>query len=73
MSQKVPADGFKWIKEDDLSKFNESFKTVIRDVFDVDVEYPKLSELPFLPERIKINKCNKLVLLYKIKETMLLT
>ena len=33
--------------------------------FDVDVEYPKNlddlhSDLPFLPERIKINKCSKL-------------
>ena len=23
--KKIPVDGFKWIKEDDLSKFNESF------------------------------------------------
>ena len=33
-------------------------------IFDVDVEYPKdlhdlHSNLPFLPERMKINKCNK--------------
>ena len=25
MSQKLPLDGFKWVKKDDLSKFNESF------------------------------------------------
>ena len=25
MLQKLPAGGFKWIKEDDLSKFNENF------------------------------------------------
>ena len=25
MSQKLPIDGFKWVKEDHLSKFNESF------------------------------------------------
>ena len=25
MSQKLHVDGFEWIKEDDLSKFNESF------------------------------------------------
>ena len=25
MSQKLPVDGFKWVEEDDLSKFNESF------------------------------------------------
>ena len=33
---------------------------------DIDVEYPKNlhdlhSDLPFLPERMKIDKCNKLV------------
>ena len=42
-------------------------KVVIKDIFfEVDVEYPKNlhdlhSDLPFLQERIKINKCNKLV------------
>ena len=35
-------------------------------IFEVDVEYPKYlhvlySDLPFLPERMKINKCSKLV------------
>ena len=39
MSQKLSVDGFEWMKEYDLSKFNESFikktimKTVIRDIF----------------------------------------
>ena len=26
MSQRLPVDGFKWIEEDDLSKFNENLK-----------------------------------------------
>ena len=44
-------------------KFNEEF---IKKFFEVDVEYPKSlhdlhSDLPFLPERMKINRCNKLV------------
>ena len=35
-------------------------------ILEVDVEYPKKlrsvhSDLPFLPERMKINKCEKLV------------
>ena len=38
VSQKLSVDGFKWIKENDLSKFNENFiktimKTVIKDIF----------------------------------------
>ena len=72
MSQKLPVDGFKWIEKDNLSKFNEKF---IKDygensdkgyILKVDVEYPKNlhklhRDLPFLPERMKINKCSKLV------------
>ena len=53
-------------------KFNENFmknyneKTDKRYILEVDAEYPKNlhsfhNDLPFLPERIKINKYNKLV------------
>ena len=70
MSQKLPVDGFKWKKN--MLKFNEeSIKTYDAEsdkgyTFEVDVEYPKNlnnlhSDLPFFPERIKINKCRKLV------------
>ena len=36
MSQKLPVDCFEWIKDDDLSKFNESFikKTVMKTVIE---------------------------------------
>ena len=89
MCQKLPVDGFKWVGKNDLLKFNESFIKNYDEncdkgyILEVDVEYPKNlhklhSDLPFLPERKKIKKCNKLVctVLYstnyeKEKKTML--
>ena len=70
MSQKLPVDGFKWKKN--LLKFNEDFiKNYDEDsdkgyILEVDVKYPKNlhdlnSDSPFVAERMKINKCNKLV------------
>ena len=70
MCKKLPVSDFKWV--DDLSIFTEDFiknydeESDIGYLFVVDVEYPKNlymlhSDLPFLPERMKINKCNKLV------------
>ena len=73
MSQKLPVNDFKWIKN--TSKIDEKFikitmKIVIKGIFlyifEVDVNYPKIlhdlhSDLPFLPERMKIDKCKKLV------------
>ena len=82
MSQKLPVDGFKWKKN--ILKFNEEFiKNYDEDsdkgyIFEVDVEYPKNlhdlhSDLPFLPERMKINKGSKFVCNCMIKITMLFT
>ena len=70
MSQKCPVDGFKWKKN--MLKFNEEFiKSYYEDsdkgyILEIDVEYPKYlnylhSDLPFLPEIMKINKRSKLV------------
>ena len=70
ISQKLPVNGFKWIK--DTSKIDEKFiKNFDEDnykgyILEVDVKYPKIlpdlhSDLPFLPERMKIDKCKKLV------------
>ena len=54
--------------ERNTSKLNEDFiKNYDEDInkgyiLTVDVEYPKnLHDLPFLPERMKINKCSKIV------------
>ena len=77
MSQKLPVNGFKWIKN--LSKFNEIF---IRNYdensdkgyfLEVDVDYPKKlfdlhKDLPFLPERKKVNKVEKLICNIEDKE-----
>ena len=63
MSQKLPVNGFKWIKN--VSRSDENFiKNYNEDsnkgwIFEVDVEYPKNllnlhGDLPFLPERKKI-------------------
>ena len=69
MSKKLPVNGFKWINnneinEDFIKNYDENNDKGY--IFEVDVKYPKRlhelrSDLPFLPERMEINKCNKLV------------
>ena len=77
MSQKRPVNGFEWVE--DLSQFKEDFIKNYDENSDkgyfpeVDVEYPKNlfslhSDLPFLPERKKIGKCNKLVFDFHFKK-----
>ena len=77
MSQKLPVNGFKWVN--DLSRFNEDVmknyneNSNIGYFLEVDVEYPKKSfgshkDLPFLPERRKLEKVEKLVCGLKDKE-----
>ena len=71
MSEKLPINGFKWMNH--ISEINEKFvksynkrnsdKGYIREV---DVDYPRKlhklhSDMPFLPERMKIDKTQKLV------------
>ena len=69
MCKKLPVSNFTWAE--DLSIFTESFinyydeNSDIGYILEVDLEYPenlrKLHrDLPFLPERMKINKCSKL-------------
>ena len=68
--KKLPVNNFKWIE--DTSKINEKFiKNYYENsekgyILEVDVKYPKElhdlhSDLPFLPKKMKIDKCKKLV------------
>ena len=77
MYQKLPINGFKWVK--DLSKFNEDFiKKYDEDsnsgyFLEVDVEYLKTlfnshKDLPFLAERKKVEKVEKLICSIENKE-----
>ena len=70
MSQKLPVNGFQWLE--DTSEINEEFIKSYDEnndkgyILEVDVKYPRKlhdihSDLPFLPKRMKIDKCKKLV------------
>ena len=70
MSEKLPMNGFKWVN--DIFEINEKFvKSYNKNsdkgyILEVDVDYPsklhKLhSDMPFLPERMIIDKTKKLV------------
>ena len=70
MSQKLPVNNFKWIEH--TSKINEKFiKNYYENsrkgyILEVDVKYPKElhdlhSDLPFLPKKMKTDKCKELV------------
>ena len=70
MSQKVPVNNFKWVE--DKLKINEEFIKNYNEnnekgyILEADVKYPEKlhdshSDLPFLPKRMKIDKCKKLV------------
>ena len=72
MSQKLPVNDFKWVKQEDLSQFNEDFiKNYYENsntgyFFEVVIDYPKElfdlhKDLPFLPESKKVNKAEKLI------------
>ena len=79
MSQKLPVNGFKWVKN--VSKIDEDFiKNYVEDgdigyFLEVDIEYPRElhdlhNDLPFSPEQMEINKCSKLLYNLYDKKTM---
>ena len=70
MSQKLPVNGFKWIKnvmeidEKVIKNYDEDSDKGY--IFEVDVKYPRRlhdlhSDLTFLPKRMKFDKYKKLV------------
>ena len=73
MSKKLPVNGFKWLDTSEISnKINEDFIKNYDEnndkgyILEVDVKYQKRlhelhSDLPFLSERMELNKCKKLV------------
>ena len=72
MPQKLPVNDSKWIKKEELSKFNEDFIKNYDEsgnaeyFFEVDIDYPKElfnlhRDLPFLLENKKVNNVEKLI------------
>ena len=69
MSKKLPVNGFKWLDNDVINKefiknYNENDNKGY--ILEADVKNPKRlhelhSDLPFLSERMEVNKCKKLV------------
>ena len=70
MTEKLPVKGFKWM--DDISMINEDFAKSYNSnsgkgyILKVDLDYPcelqnLHSDLPFLPERMVVNKTKKLI------------
>ena len=76
ISKKLLVNGFKWtdgdkINEEFIKNYNENDNKGY--ILEVDVRYPKRlhelhSDLPFLSERMKIDKCNKVVCNLLIKK-----
>ena len=82
MFQKLPVDGFEWVE--DLSIIDKNFiKNYDEDsdvgyIIEADIEYQKdlqslHSDLPFLPERMNVNGCKKLVCDLYDKKNLLTT
>ena len=69
MSKRLQVNGFKWANNDKISEeFIKNYNEIDKKgyIFEVDVKYPKKlhelhSDLSFLPKRMEIKKCKKLV------------
>ena len=68
MSQKLPVNGFKWVNNEVNEEFIKNYDENSDKgyILEVGIKYPQKlhtlhSDLPFLPKRMKIDKCKKLV------------
>ena len=72
MSKKLPVNGFRWFDSDNINEINEDFMKNYDEnndkdyILEVDVKFPKRlhelhRDLPFLSERMEVNKCKKLI------------
>ena len=79
---KITSKCFKWVEKSRLSRFNDIFFKNYNESSDkgyfleVDIDYPKelfnlYKDLPFLPERKKVDKVEKLIFNIKDKTNML--
>ena len=75
MSQKLPVNGFKWVNNEINEEFIKNYDENNNKgyILEVDVKYPRKShdlrsDLPFLPKRMKIDKCKNSCVIYVIKK-----
>ena len=68
MSQKLPVNGFKWVNNEINEEFIKNYDEYSDKgyILEVDIKYRRKlldlhSDLPFLPKRMKIDKCKKLL------------
>ena len=65
MSQKLPIEGFKWMKEKELNVWQHPLPNQ-GCILEVDLEYPQHlhdlhNEYPLAPEHLEVNKVDKLI------------
>ena len=79
MSQKLPTHGFKWIDVNipKVMKLLKKKDTKVGYIFEVDLEYPPSlwkshNDYPLAPERMKINKTDKLICSFLTKNNYVL-